>query len=68
MLVFLNIAQKKQMSNRILIFSETVLYFQCRACVTGNSLHGAATAYNNTNRAIRLRSLRNFTEFYFVSY
>ena len=32
-----------------------------------NSLHGATTAYNNTNRAIRLSSLRNFTEFYSVS-
>ena len=35
----------------------------CRACVTGNCLHGATTAYNSTNRAIRLSSLRNFTEF-----
>ena len=52
------------MSNRILIFSETVLYFQCRACVTGNNLHGATTAYNRTDRAIRFRELRNFTEFY----
>ena len=35
----------------------------CRARTLGNSLHGAATAYNSTNRAIRLSSLRNFTEF-----